>query len=564
MKQKKDDAQAGASDKSSRAITFDASPSVRRFDDNGYLHVGASHITKATVNPYYGREIPNFEEAGLEPDKIYYGLRAPEELKKSLPTWSGLPLHIEHHIDSAHDPQKLTRVGAVGTEIVWNAPYVDAPLVVWDSSAIGGIEDGSYRELSCAYRYDPDFTPGEYEGKPYDFIMRNIRGNHVALVEEGRAGPDVLVADANIKPITPTTKRGNFMGKLKNWFRGARDADPGIEQKEVDLAQAIIDLHRVDPVTGEVVDIIGDEDKAKEIRKLVEELSGKLEPEEIKKLTDALTDLAYSKATGAEEPAGGSTHGMDKDDDEQKSFAEGVKYGEELERNPEERRKLDREHESEGMKKAMDTCGVDSESPAETRAFAEGVKYGEEKVRGEDEDKSAAIKRILESVPGLSPEQHKKLLDSLTDLAYSKATGAEEPAGSSTPAQDRALRRYPVKSRGFGATEAAALRAAATADAVENIRAVTIAAQKVRPLIGEVNPLAFDSARELYGYTLKQMGRNPNKYAPGAWGAMIDVMVEERANASLGGAGGLPVMAADNQTVPDTGPFARLKNIVLS
>ena len=28
--------------------------------------------------------------------------------------------------------------------------------------------------------------------------MRDIRGNHVALVEEGRAGPDVLVADANI------------------------------------------------------------------------------------------------------------------------------------------------------------------------------------------------------------------------------------------------------------------------------------------------------------------------------------------------------------------------------
>ena len=26
--------------------------------------------------------------------------------------------------------------------------------------------------------------------------MRNIRGNHVAIVEEGRAGPDVLVADS--------------------------------------------------------------------------------------------------------------------------------------------------------------------------------------------------------------------------------------------------------------------------------------------------------------------------------------------------------------------------------
>ena len=66
----------------------------------------------------------------------------PEELKKSVPTWAGLPLHIEHHIDSAEDPQKLTRVGTVGTEIRWNEPYIDAPLTVWDQTAIDGIEDG--------------------------------------------------------------------------------------------------------------------------------------------------------------------------------------------------------------------------------------------------------------------------------------------------------------------------------------------------------------------------------------------------------------------------------------
>ena len=180
----------------SKGVTFDAAPSQRETDENGFLHVGASHITKATVNPYYGREIPGWQEAGLDPEAVYYGLRDPEELQASLETWAGLPLHIEHHIDSAEEPQKLTRVGAVGTGAVWNPPYVDAPLTVWDRTAIDAIEDGSFRELSCAYRYDPDFTPGSYEGTPYDFIMRNIRGNHVALVEEGRAGPDVVVADS--------------------------------------------------------------------------------------------------------------------------------------------------------------------------------------------------------------------------------------------------------------------------------------------------------------------------------------------------------------------------------
>ena len=53
-------------------MTFDAQPSVRSVDENGYMHVGASHITKAVVNPYYGREIPGWQQRGLDPEKIYY------------------------------------------------------------------------------------------------------------------------------------------------------------------------------------------------------------------------------------------------------------------------------------------------------------------------------------------------------------------------------------------------------------------------------------------------------------------------------------------------------------
>ena len=37
---------------------------------------------------------------------------------------------------------------------------------------------------------------GTFNGQPYDGIMTNIRGNHVALVERGRIGRDALVADA--------------------------------------------------------------------------------------------------------------------------------------------------------------------------------------------------------------------------------------------------------------------------------------------------------------------------------------------------------------------------------
>lgn len=307
--------------------------SARSFDENGYMHVSASHITKAVVNPYYGSEIPGWEEHGLDADTIYYGYRDPEELKQSLSSWAGLPLHVEHHVDSADDPQKLTRVGAVGTEVVWNAPYVDAPLTIWDGDAIKAVEDGSYRELSCAYRYDPDWTSGEHEGVHYDFIMRHIRGNHVALVEEGRAGPDVLVADSNT--VSKANMEGNHM------------ANEDIEKKEVDLAQAIIDLHKVDPNTGEVVDVQEDEDKAAAVRELVAEFADKLEPEQLDKLANALNDLAYSKPDAA-------------DEDEPASDEDGETADE----------------DAPDLKAAMDECGLDADNEAVAEAFAKGVEYG--------------------------------------------------------------------------------------------------------------------------------------------------------------------------------------------
>lgn len=75
--------------------------SARQKDENGFLHVAASDISKETVNPYYGREIPGWQEEGLDGDKIYNSYRAGEELKKAASTFNGLPLLLGHHPESA-------------------------------------------------------------------------------------------------------------------------------------------------------------------------------------------------------------------------------------------------------------------------------------------------------------------------------------------------------------------------------------------------------------------------------------------------------------------------------
>ena len=171
--------------------------SMRSYDEDGRLHVETSNISKATVNPYYGSEIPNHDKLGLEPTKVYYMLRDPEELEKAVQSFNNLPLLSKHIPVSADEPQKDVIVGTTGSDAKFEDGYLKCSLAVWDSEAIAGIESGEQMELSSAYRYVADMTPGEFNGMRYDGVMRDIVGNHVALVDVGRAGRDVVVSDAD-------------------------------------------------------------------------------------------------------------------------------------------------------------------------------------------------------------------------------------------------------------------------------------------------------------------------------------------------------------------------------
>lgn len=192
-------------------LAFDRS--ARRIDADGRLHVDRSHISKATANPYYGKEIPGYEALGLQPDKVYRLLRDPVELERAAPTFARLPVLSEHVPVTVDAPRPDLVVGAIGSEVVFAAPYLDADLCVWDATAIAGIETDKVRELSCAYRYVPVMEPGEFEGQPYDGRMTEIQGNHLALVEVGRAGSDVVVADRNPFNFKETAMKMSKLGK---------------------------------------------------------------------------------------------------------------------------------------------------------------------------------------------------------------------------------------------------------------------------------------------------------------------------------------------------------------
>jgi len=190
-------------------LAFDRS--ARTIDADGRLHVARSHISKACISPYYGREIPGFESLGLEPDKIYRLFRDPVELERGAETFARLPVLSEHVPVTVDAPRPDLVVGAIGSDIVFSAPYLDADLSVWDAAAIAGIETGVVKELSCAYRYVPVMESGEYESQQYDGRMTEIKGNHLALVPMGRAGSDVVVADSN--PFKESAMKMSKLGK---------------------------------------------------------------------------------------------------------------------------------------------------------------------------------------------------------------------------------------------------------------------------------------------------------------------------------------------------------------
>lgn len=377
---------------------------ARKKDENGFLHVLDNPVTREQVAEYWGHEIPGHEELGLEADKVYRMYRPAAELEKAAASINRLPIYLRHQsVDSLH-PEKDKIIGSMGSDARFDGEFLRVSLCFVDEAAIRLIEEREMVELSLAYWYQPDMTPGEWNGQQYDGIMRAIRGNHLALVEEGRAGPQVAVRDSKI------SMKEVIMGFFK---KKAKDDDPGIEKKEVDAGRKAIEageemlsLHRRMP-DGSIVDIVDDEDKAAMIRKILERsgLEADLEPDQLKRLFDALNDLAYGKAE--DKPCGDEGDEGLETEAEKRAFARGVEYAERLLKKPGEREKLDREHEREGEEKAL---GRD-----EARKVAADAVAAMQQNMQAAYDAMLDVRPVLGQLPGFNPAR-----DSADDL-YGKA-----------------------------------------------------------------------------------------------------------------------------------------------
>jgi hypothetical protein len=175
-------------------LTLDAP----RRTGEGYLAVRAKAARKG-VYRYTGREVDPDNKHGLRDAETVNVLRDEATVfdKKAVHSFIGKPITDDHPtvaVDAANwrDHARGVVMGAEWQE----GGYLAFDLLLTDAAAISAVEGGK-RQLSNGYAAELEF--GKFvadDGTECPVRQSSIRGNHVAIVDRGRAGDACAIADS--------------------------------------------------------------------------------------------------------------------------------------------------------------------------------------------------------------------------------------------------------------------------------------------------------------------------------------------------------------------------------
>lgn len=148
----------------------------------GFLH-GRARIARTGVQVYSdGRE-------------TWGELRTADELfaKDAIDSFRRLVVTDDHPAKfvTADNARDLT-IGHLGDDLRRDGDWLTAPFTITDKAAIQRARDGKV-ELSMGYWQTPVREDGEHAGQPYRYRQTGYRGNHQAIVDKARAGPDARI-----------------------------------------------------------------------------------------------------------------------------------------------------------------------------------------------------------------------------------------------------------------------------------------------------------------------------------------------------------------------------------
>ena len=183
----------------------------------GYLVCVGARLARSGYQIYNGREL------GLQTDDTVEVFRPKSEVlsDRFLASLNGKP------VTDSHPPGFVTSANAswytkghvqnprVGGRLESGEVVIIGDLVITDPTLADKIRNGLLREVSCGYEYRLVETEDGLE-------MKNLLGNHVAVVPTGRAGHDVRIMDAvHHESFDSMVKR--FLGRNPNLVKAEND-----------------------------------------------------------------------------------------------------------------------------------------------------------------------------------------------------------------------------------------------------------------------------------------------------------------------------------------------------
>lgn len=168
---------------------------------DGYL-VGSLRCSRTGIQSYLGSEL------GLPTNDVINVYRPESEVfsKDSLASYANKPISDDHPVEMiTSDNWSKYGKGDIGSDVVRDGEFVSVSYKIMDGDTIAKVKAGK-AEVSMGYMAEIDFTDGMTpDGEPYQAIQKNIRINHLAIVDRGRAGSECRISDS-IWGTSPITK----------------------------------------------------------------------------------------------------------------------------------------------------------------------------------------------------------------------------------------------------------------------------------------------------------------------------------------------------------------------
>lgn len=255
----------------------------------GYMAVRAK-AARVGVYDYAGREVDPDNKHGLRDQATVKVLRDEKTVfdQRAVASFIGKPITDDHPREAVtaanwRDHARGTIMGAQWQE----GGYLAFDLLLTDAEAIAKVDSGK-RELSNGYSAELEF--GDFtatDGTKCQARQASISGNHIALVDRGRAGPECRIVDAAICDALPT-----------NLFPTINDQEKPVKTMLID--GLTVDVSNADTAMATIQTLVGARDAANakvsglEAQAVTDAATIVAKDAEIAKLT---SDLAAAKPT---------------------------------------------------------------------------------------------------------------------------------------------------------------------------------------------------------------------------------------------------------------------------